>query len=793
MNRLLGNRTILCLLAWFACGFSAFAQKPPLRVGILVDGDSAQVEQTFLPLLEQETYQLLGRDYDVSFPEAKRRSGDWSIEQIREQFDALVRDQDVEVVVCLGVLASYHACHSGPYDKPVFAPWVIDQRLPGIPATGAASGVRNLNYLITSSGLEQDAMSIRRLLPVKRLHFVADLLFPQVVPGLLDYVSSSFGAHGMEVVIVGAQADSAAVLAQLPPDAEFAYITPLFRFSPEEKKKLFDGLKQRRIPSFSLFGEEEVIMGAMAGTAGGADFLRFYRRMALNIQRAMSGEDPGTFPVLVEEGDKLKLNMETARAVGWYPNWELQNTAELINEEPAATERELSLRDVVLLAVERNLEIQARVAELAAAEAYYDGLRAQRRPQITSELTQVQLDEDTAAASFGSQSERSTTGRLVLEQLLYSDGVNAAVQAQAYVLEAQRYELEALKLDLAREAAERFLNYLKARTLYRIEKDNVAQSISHLETAQSRRRIGIGNPSEVYRWESQVAGDKSRAIRAQNQAKAALYALNQIINEPNQEELLVAIEPDLSGESLMTGQGRLQPYVANAFVFEKFRAFMVMVGLEQAPELKRLDALVEARKRRVLADKRAFYRPTAALQGSYSYVFDRKEGEPLALPGLTLPTVPDDRWSVALNLSLPLFQGGARAASLRQSTLEEKQLTLTRASAAQQIELAVRASLRNVGAASAAIDLSRVSADAARQNMGLVDDAYRKGLASAIDVLDAQNAALVAEQAAANAVYDFLIELFSFQRASANFDFFINAQEREAFFRRLAQFYQNPK
>ncbi|CAM2007817.1 TolC family protein [Acanthopleuribacter pedis] len=793
MRPLLGRGLAVCLVFWFGATALLTAQKPQLRVGLVIDGDSSQVDQTFLPLLKKEIEQLLGRDYEVQFPQAKERCCDWSLDKIRDHFDELVNDDEVDVVVCLGVLASLYACNNGPYDKPVFAPWVIDRRLPGIPFEEGASGVTNLNYLVTSVGLEQDALSIQRLAPVKKLHFVADELFGQVVPGLLQYVADSFGKHGMEAVLVPTSTSSEEVLAQIPPTAEFVYVAPLFRFSQEEKQALYAGLKKRRLPSFALLGEEEVQMGAMAGTSSGSDFLRFYRRIALNIQRALSGEDPGTFPVLVEEGTKLKLNMAVARAVGWYPSWELQNSADLINEEPEITGREFSLRDVVLRAVDRNLEIQAKMAELAAAEAFYEGLRANRRPQISSEVTQLHIDEDTSAASFGAQSERSTTGRISVEQLLYSDSVNAGIEAQRHVLEAQRQELASLRLDIAGEAATRFLNYLKARTLYRIEKDNVGQSLSHLETAQSRRRIGMGNPSEVYRWESQVASDKQRAISAQNQAKSALYALNQVLNEVNQEELLVALEPDLTDESLMTGEGRLAPYVANAFVFEKFRGFMVMVGLEQSPELKRLDLLIKAQKRQVLANKRVYYRPTVAFQGGYNYVFDRKEGAGLDLPGVTLPNAPDAGWSAALNLSLPLYQGGARSANLKQSVMETKQLELSRDLVAQQVELSIRASLRNVGAASAAIDLSRVAAEAARQNMVLVDDSYRKGLASAIDVLDAQSAARVADQAAANAVYDFLIELFTFQRAAANFDFFIDAAERETFFQRLNQFYDNPR
>jgi len=57
------------------------------------------------------------------------------------------------------------------------------------------------------------------------------------------------------------------------------------------------------------------------------------------------------------------------------------------------------------------------------------------------------------------------------------------------------------------------------------------------------------------------------------------------------------------------------------------------------------------------------------------------------------------------------------------------------------------------------------------------------------DLLDAQNAALVADLGAANATYDFLIDLMQTERAAGNFDFFLTAEEREAYFERLEAFF----
>jgi outer membrane protein TolC len=93
-----------------------------------------------------------------------------------------------------------------------------------------------------------------------------------------------------------------------------------------------------------------------------------------------------------------------------------------------------------------------------------------------------------------------------------------------------------------------------------------------------------------------------------------------------------------------------------------------------------------------------------------------------------------------------------------------------------------------MGASFAAIDLSREAAAAARRNFDLVRDSYARGVVSILDLLDAQNQALVAELVAANEVYRFVIDLMEVQRAVGRYDFFATPEERDDFFERLETF-----
>jgi outer membrane protein TolC len=59
---------------------------------------------------------------------------------------------------------------------------------------------------------------------------------------------------------------------------------------------------------------------------------------------------------------------------------------------------------------------------------------------------------------------------------------------------------------------------------------------------------------------------------------------------------------------------------------------------------------------------------------------------------------------------------------------------------------------------------------------------------SIIELLDAQNAAFVAELTAANALYEFMVDLMEVERAVGRFGVFVTAEDREAYIRRLETF-----
>ena len=72
-----------------------------------------------------------------------------------------------------------------------------------------------------------------------------------------------------------------------------------------------------------------------------------------------------------------------------------------------------------------------------------------------------------------------------------------------------------------------------------------------------------------------------------------------------------------------------------------------------------------------------------------------------------------------------------------------------------------------------------------------VKDAYAQGVVSIVTLIDAQTQAQIAQEAATDILFDYLLKLMQVQRGVGQYDFFRSKKEAEDFKSRLAQSIEN--
>ena len=207
-------------------------------------------------------------------------------------------------------------------------------------------------------------------------------------------------------------------------------------------------------------------------------------------------------------------------------------------------------------------------------------------------------------------------------------------------------------------------------------------------------------------------------------------------------------------------------------------------ALLAVPELRQIDALLRAQERTLQSAERAFWHPTLGLRIDRSETFGRDGARGAPLPGLD-----DHETTIALQLALPLFTGGARRARQAEASEELAGLRWQRQAVAESVEQGVRSALHIARSAYTSIRLSRQAAGAAQSHLDVVLDAYSRGTVSILDLLDAQNAALLADLRAATAVYDFVGALMEVERAAARFDLFLTPEDQDDWFARAERYF----
>lgn len=747
----------------------------PVVIGILEDGPSGGNGDRDIFIAEISG--LAGEEFDLRFPERHQLHGDWDIASVAAKLDALLAAPDVDLVLATGFLGSITAARRAALPKPVIAPHVVDPDALGIPQRHGGSGVANLAYLTTLNPMLRDLEAFQELTGFAHAAVLASQRLLDAAPELRENTLAMAAERGLRVEVVPVEDSAAEALSRAGSAFDAVYVLPLPHLAESEQMALVDMLTAQGLPSFSRVGRADVERGILAAIAPEADAIRLARRVALYVQRILLGERPEDLPAAFPAGERLILNMETARAIGFYPTWSMLAEAELLHEEPAAEGIALTLEAALLRALGDNLDLEAESRALAADAQSPRAARAHLLPRIEARTRAVWLDRDSASPL---QRERQWSGAIQVRQVLYSDLARANAAIAERLHEARRQAYAVRRLDMMELAAEAYLNVLRARTFESVQRDDLRVTRENLDLARVRQSAGAANPGEVFRWESQMAQSRTETLEAASLRGLAELQLKQALNLP--QDLPVRLE-DMGPEDplLQFSLTLAEEYLDNPWKLKLFLDLMIAIGVENAPELAGIDAAISAAERGELASRRSYYTPDVALQGEIRHIFG--EGGAGAGGGLAsrlVPSPPDTGWHVGVEASLPLYTGGARKAERIAARESLAELRARRASAESRVEQRIRAAMERIRASWPAIRHKEESAAAAEKNLLLVTDAYGRGLAEITDLLDAQRAALGAKLAAAGAVYDYLLDLVALERATSDFAIFLSEASRQA-------------
>jgi len=743
--------------------FGSLWAKPTYSIAIIEDGNSIASKQ-FTRSLKYEITQLLSRDFQVTFPKKYRYNGQWNYTKIAHYVNSALQNKNIDMIITLGVLSSHYIARKHSFSKPVIATTILDPHMQHIPYHRGVSGKYNLTYVSAFNSFEQDIKTIKKLLKAKKVAVFADATLLKNTPSIGRFIKKKFKQYHLQVKLVPVGKDLKKALAALSEDIDCVYVTPLFQLSQQQRKMLYDKLRIKEIPSFSAMGEDDVKLGALFANAPASDNKRFIRQIALDVQQIALGSKASEQSVDFVPHPALSLNMKTAKEIGFAPSWELLSSATIIGNN-LSDSHFFSIEEIMDRAVAYNLQVIQSKYKVSLSQARLDQADALYLPQIDLTAEAAQVDQDRAVASLGMINESRMDVALSVTQQLFNQRAIAQISINEDFLKAQNRANDFIKLEVALRAATTYLKILQLQTRLKIEKGNLELSKTNLRAARTKLKIGIGNASDIYRWETQISAEKKSLLFTHAALEQTKHSLNALLNLPLDLEL--NFKPvTLSNPIFMTQKKSMQNYFLDQQNFFPFESFLVATAKQNMPSVPQYKAIVHAKELLVHSNKNTFYMPDIALKGGIKEHFisasnDFRDSNPDRFSDF--PYANNTDWEVGIFLHFPLFEGGAKSAKLEASKASLLVAKAEYKDLLNNLEKDVRNSLYQAKASFLSIKLAQEASKSSQKNLHLIKDVYLQGGAGIIDLLDAQNTALRAALVENNTRYGFMRDLLYLQ------------------------------
>lgn len=766
--------SVCCALLLFFTTIDGYCQQlPAFTIGIVTDGPIISKPEA-VSMLKQEIVNIAEEEFTVSFPEELMRQADNTMAGVNREIDFLLASEETDLIIALGTIATAEALKRRGLAKPIVATLVLDAGIVKAPRKDGGSGIANLTYLDLQTPLGREVEQFRKLVSFKSLGILIDERetgLPEVHKAI-RYLANE---NTIDVQLIPVKESGDEALANIPDEVDAVIISSLWRLSDDEFSRLSQGLIERKLPSFTMWDRRYVEMGIFAGNMQANLLEHIARRISVTVQEILQGEDAATIPVAFSRGERLSVNMETARAIDVYPSLAIMTGADLLNESRKDINRRLNLGQAVQEALHENLDLAIAERQVMAGEYSVKEVRSVLLPQVGIGAGGRVIDDDRASYSNGVNPEKAWFGSATASQLIYSEKGWADYSVEKFRQTGREYDRDSVRLDIIYEASVAYLDTLRKTSIELVQKDNMKLTQANLERAQIRLDTGVAGPDELYRWQTQFAIDRQVVLQAESDSLDAMQNLNRILNRPVAEEFVLE-ETDLSDPLLMDSDKLFYYLMSKPYYLTAFKTFAVTKGLGASPELKLIASQVQAQERILTASKRSFWLPTFSIEGDVDQFFsDSGEGQrDKELTGLD-----DTDWALGVYARLPLIEGGGKIATFKKSKEDLSRLQLGRTTTEQKITQAVLAAVNSIRASYPSISLSREAAEAANKNLLLVTDSYVQGIKSIIDLLDAQSQSLTSELDAANAAYNFLIDQMGLQRAMGAFITFMPEEEKK--------------
>lgn len=417
----------------------------------------------------------------------------------------------------------------------------------------------------------------------------------------------------------------------------------------------------------------------------------------------------------------------------------------------APSELRLSLHDAIQAAIDNNVNVRLLRERIAAAQAAADTSLGALLPNVGGFMNG--RNQTVNLAAFGLPSDRlaglgltrSVTepfdvydARATVVQNLFSLSLIQRWRAAKTGVDVAGLEAEVTKRDVMATVGLLYIESLRADESVKARQADIQLSQQLLKLAQDRKAAGVATGLDVTREEVQLENNKQRLLVSQNEQESARLNLIRALG------LNFDLRLVLTDELKFIDVAHEHPNDALTTAREN-RAELKVQGTRQKLAALSLSSVTSERV------------PSLSMNGDYGWIGVKPED---ALATRT----------IGLTLSVPIFDGGQREGRISESRSRVRQESIRMKDVSDQVTLEVRSALLTLDSSTQQVAVSEKGLELALKELTFARDRFAAGLATNIEVTNAQTSVARARDNQIEALFRFNASRINLARAKGEIE-----------------------